>query len=140
MRKLETFRAAFLGASPRLAENPQNVSIAVERGRVVSTGVPALGAEYHYQITAIAQDFAGDFDAVAHAVLQWARQELPGMLMNPEKRDTFIRFEVERISNELIDLMVEVDVVEPMTTQDGRTFEHPMEQPVDSFERLMDGR
>ena len=137
MRKLASLRTAILAADPAFRDNPEKLSFAASNGRVVAGGAEGKGGDYHYKITAIAQDFAGDFDVVAFAVLQWIRAEMPGVLLNPETADKVFRFEVEVLTSELVDLLIEVDVVESMTTDDGVTFDHPLEQPVDSFERLL---
>lgn len=137
MKKLQTFRAALLASSSELAIDPQKTAIFAERGRVVSGGAPGKGWEYRYQITAIIQDFAGDVDAVAHAILEWMRVELPGVLKNPELTDKAFRFEVELMANELVDLQIEVDVDEPVLVGVDGTFAHPPAPPEDPTERWL---
>ncbi len=131
MKKLQSFRAALLAASPELSLDPQKTSIFADSGEAVARAGAARGWEYRYQAVAIIQDFAGDVDAIAHAVIEWIRAEMPGLLANPEKMDKAFRFEVEMISAELVDLQITVTVEEPVSVTAAGTFEHPAPPPID---------
>lgn len=137
MKKLQTFRAALLASSPELAIDPQKVAIFAERGRSVSGGAPGKGWEYQYQATAIIQDFAGDVDAVTRAVLEWMREELPGVLKNPELAAKAFRFECELMANDLVDLQIEVDIDEPVLVGPDGQIIHPPALPEDPTERWL---
>jgi hypothetical protein len=134
MKKMQRFREALLGAWPDLAANPENVAIFAERGRVVSGGSLGRGFAYHYQLTAIIQDFAGDVDRLADAAIQWIRTEMPGLLANPELAEKAMRFEVEMITSELVDLKLEIDVEEAIAVGAAGTITHPPEPPDDLME------
>jgi hypothetical protein len=131
MKKLQSFRTALLGSSAELATDPQKMSIFADNGRAISGAGSGKGFEYHYQAIAIVQDFAGDVDAVSHAVLEWMRVELPGVLMNPEKADKAFRFEVEMLSGDMVDLQITVEVEEPVAVADDGTFNHPAAPSLD---------
>jgi P2 phage tail completion protein R (GpR). len=131
MKKLQSFRDALLGSSAELSLDPQKTSIFADSGDVVARAGAAKGWEYRYQAIAIIQDFAGDVDAVAHAVLEWIRAEMPGLLANPEKMEKAFRFEVEMMSAELVDLQITVTVDEPVAVAGDGTFEHPAAPPLD---------
>jgi hypothetical protein len=131
MKKLQTFRDALLGSSSELALDPQKTSIFADSGDVVARAGAGKGWEYRYQAIAIVQDFAGDVDAVAHAVLEWIRVEMPGLLANPDKMDKAFRFEVEMMSAELVDLQITVTVEEPVSVAPDGSFVHPVPPPMD---------
>ncbi|WP_036129257.1 phage tail protein [Luteibacter mycovicinus] len=137
MKKMQRFREALLASWPDLAANPENVAIFAERGRVVSGGSPGRGFAYHYQLTAIIQDFAGDVDRVADAALRWIRAEMPGLLANPELAEKALRFEVEMITSELVDLKLELDVQEAIAVDAAGTITHPPEPPDDLMENVL---
>jgi len=137
MKKLGTFRAALLAGVPELTNDPQRLSIMAERGKLVAWGGAARGWQYAYQLTAIIQDFAGDMDLLTDTILQWVRVEQPGLLKNPELTAQSVRFEVEVLDNECVDVQIELDLVEAVRTTDGVTFEHPPEPPADPTEAWM---
>jgi hypothetical protein len=134
MKKLSTFRAAMMAAVTDLKNDPQKMSIMAERGKLVSTGGAARGWHYAYQLTAIIQDFAGDMDVLTDTVLQWVRVEQPGLLKNNELNAQGVRFEVEMLDNECVDVQLEIDLIEGVSTVDGSTFVHPDEPPADPTE------
>lgn len=134
MNKPERFRAALLAALPDLANDPQRLSIFVERGKLVASGTPGAGWQYSYQLTAILQDFAGDMDTLAMAVMAWAAVEQPDMLKNPAHAERGIRFECERMTSELADISIEIDLTEAVYAGDGGRFEHPTEPSADLTE------
>lgn len=137
MKKPESFRTAVLTGVPDLARDPQRLAIFVERGKLVSAGAATRGWMYKYQLTAIVQDFAGDMDQLTDTVLQWVRVEQPGALKNNELNEQSVRFEVELLDNECVDVQIEVDLTEAVITTDGKTFVHPPEPPADPTEEWM---
>lgn len=133
MNKLNSFREALLAGVPEFARDPDKLSIMAERGRMIASGEAGLGWQYAYQLTFIVQDFAGDMDRVTHTILQWVRKEQPGLLRNPELAEKSIRFEVEAISSELVDIQIEIDLTEAVRSQDGVTFDHLPEPRVNTW-------
>jgi len=132
MNKPGRFRAALLAALHDVAQDPQRLSIYVERGHLVATGAPGRGWLYTYQLTAVLQDFAGDMDVLASAVTQWVEIEQPDLLKNDTNNKRGIRFECEMMSNELADVAIEIDLTEAVyASADGTTFDHPAEPPAD---------
>lgn len=131
MNKPERFRVALLAALPDLANDPQRLSIFVEKGKLVACGTEGVGWQYSYQLTAILQDFAGDMDALAKAVIAWAAVEQPDMLKNPAQAERGIRFECELMTSELADVVIEIDLTEAVYVGNDGTFEHPAELPAD---------
>lgn len=132
MNKPGRFRTALLAALPDVAQDPQRLSIYVERGHLVATGAPGSGWQYSYQLSAVLQDFAGDMDDLALAVMQWVEVEQPDLLKNDTANKRGVRFECDLISNELADVAIEIDLTEAVyPSVDGTQFVHPAEPPAD---------
>lgn len=131
MNKPERFRVALLTALPDLANDPQRLSIFVEKGKLVASGTEGKGWQYSYQLTAVLQDFAGDMDALANAVIAWVAMAQPDMLKNPMQAERGIRFECELMTSELADIVIEIDLTEAVYADNHGTFEHPAEPPAD---------
>ena len=131
MNKPERFRAALLAALPDLANDPQRLSIFVEKGKLIASGTQGAGWQYSYQLTAILQDFAGDMDTLAMAVAAWVATEQPDMLKNPAHAERGIRFECQLMSSELADIAIEIDLTEAVYAGDDGHFNHPAEPPAD---------
>lgn len=131
MNKPERFRVALLAALPDLANDPQRLSIFVEKGKLIANGTENAGWQYTYQLTAIVQDFAGDMDALAQAVIAWVATEQPDMLKNPVQAERGIRFECELMTSELADIVIEIDLTEAVYAENNGMLEHAAEPPAD---------
>jgi hypothetical protein len=131
MNKPERFRTTLLAALPDLANDPQRLSIFVEKGKLMASGTEGAGWHYSYQLTAILQDFAGDMDMLAKAVIAWVAIEQPDMLKNPAQAERGIRFECELMTAELADVSIDIDLTEAVYVGDDGTFDHPAEPPTD---------
>ena len=137
MNKPERFRAALLAALPDLANDPQRLSIFVEKGKLVASGTEGAGWQYSYQLTAIFQDFAGDMDTLAMAVTAWVSMEQPDMLKNSVQAERGIRFECELMTSELADIAIEIDLTEAVYASADGGFDHPAEPPADPTSEWM---
>jgi hypothetical protein len=131
VNKPERFRVALLAALPDLANDPQRLSIFVEKGKLIASGTEGAGWQYSYQLTVILQDFAGDMDALAKAVIAWVAVEQPDMLKNPLQAERGIRFECELMTSELADIVIEIDLTEAVYAANEGSFDHPAEPPAD---------
>jgi hypothetical protein len=131
MNKPGRFRTALLAAVPELANDPQRLSIFVEKGKLVANGTESAGWTYNYQLTAVLQDFAGDMDALAKAVISWVSIEQPDMLKNPMQAERGIRFECELMTAELADVSIEIDLTEAVYASSEGAFDHPVEPSAD---------
>jgi hypothetical protein len=131
MNKPGRFRMALLAALPDVANDPQRLSIFVEKGKLIANGTDSKGWQYSYQLTAILQDFAGDMDTLAMAVTAWVAVEQPDMLKNPSQAERGIRFECELMTSELADIVIEIDLTEAVYAGSNEVFDHPAEPPAD---------
>ncbi|WP_199098961.1 phage tail protein [Dyella sp. ASV21] len=132
MNKPARLRAAIMAALPDLATNPERLSIFVEKGRLIATGVPGGGWDYAYTATVLIQDFAGDMDDLAGAVIAWLHVEQPDLLLSADERERAIRFQCDLMDNEQADIALEIDLTEAVRANAaGGGYVHPPAPPSD---------
>lgn len=119
MQKLQTLRAHLTAATPLLAENPDKLTVFVERGRLVCAGGSSISFEYAFTARIVILDFAGHADAVMVPLLAWLKRNQNDIFENPDRRASAIRFEAELLSQEGVDLSIEVDLTEAVVVAPG---------------------
>lgn len=112
MLKPGSLRAHLTAALPELARDPERLVVLARAGRIITTGTAALSFEYAYTLQMIVLDYAGHADAVMVPLLAWLKRHQPELMDNPDTRDKAIRFEVEYLTPQTIDLSIEVDITE----------------------------
>jgi len=112
MLKPQLLRAHLTAANPDLQENPERLQVFADKGRLVATGAASLSHEYRYTLTVILTDYAGESAAVMVPLLAWVRVHQPDLVNNADMRDKGIRFEVEFIDQQTVDLSIELDLTE----------------------------
>ena len=112
MLKPGSLRAHLTAAVPSLAANPHNLIVVARGGRTQTTGTGSLSFEYAYTLQVIVLDYAGHADAVLVPLLAWLKRQQPELMDNPDRREKAIRFEVEYLTPQTIDLSIEVDLTE----------------------------
>lgn len=134
MKKAYSLRAFLANAVPELREQPERLRMFVEGGHVVSTGSDSLSFIYRYTVRAVVIDFGADLDLLTVPVLLWLREHEPELLGNKERRENDIRFDVELLNGQALDLVVQIDLTERVVVKDevvdGRnrlTVRHPDE-------------
>jgi len=99
-------------ANPALRRNPDRLHVFAERGRVVATGASSLSFEYQYTLNIIVTEYAGHADAIIVPLLAWARVHQPDLVLNDERRKNGLRFDVEFLNQQAVDLSIEIDLTE----------------------------
>lgn len=134
MKKAYSLRAFLANAVPELREQPERLRMFVEGGHVVSTGSDSLSFIYRYTVRAVVIDFGADLDLLTVPVLLWLREHEPELLANKERRENDIRFDVELLNGQALDLVMQIDLTERVVVKDevvnGRnrlTVRHPDE-------------
>ena len=112
MRKPASLRAHLTAASPELQRNPDKLAIYVREGHLVAAGAATLSFEYRYTLTAVLLDYAGQADAIMVPLLAWLRVNQVEILENPALREKSVRFEVEYLNKESVDIQIEIDLTE----------------------------
>jgi hypothetical protein len=94
MIKPASLRAALTAASPYLAQNPDALTVRIERGEIHSTMHGGLSFEYQYDLVALVMDYANHADMLFLPIIAWLRTAQPDILLNPSRRSDF-SFEVD---------------------------------------------
>lgn len=104
-------------ANEALRRNPDRMQVFADRGRVVSTGASSLSFEYQYTLNIIVTDYSGHADAIIVPLLAWVRVNQPDLMLNDEKRKNGMRFDVEFLNQQSVDLSIELDLTERVVVQ-----------------------
>lgn len=112
MLKPNHLRRHLTDANPALARNPERMQVFADSGRVVSTGASSLSFEYQYTLNVVVMDYAGHADAIIVPLLAWVRVHQPDLVTNRERRENGIRFDVEFLNQQAVDLSIELDLSE----------------------------
>ncbi len=125
MKKAHSLRAFLANAVPELREQPERLKLFVEGGHILSTGSDSLSFVYRYTLRAVLIDFTADLDVLTVPVLLWCREHEPELLDNKERRENDLRFDVEVLNANAVDLVMQIDLTERVVVKDevidGRT-------------------
>lgn len=130
MKKPQNLKDHLLSAVPELQRDPDRVLVFADEGTVRSTLANGLSFEYVYTLTLILTDYAGDLAAVSIPVLDWIRTNQSELMANLEKSKSAIKFEAEILSNDKVDLVIQIPVTERIIIkkeQDKLTITYPDE-------------
>lgn len=80
LHKPASLRRLLLERIPSIRDKPENLSMFVDKGRVLSRATGSLSFQYRYTLNLVVQDYAGDIDALILPILIWIQQEEPELL------------------------------------------------------------
>ena len=113
------------------------VDAATGAGSFAATSAPrALLAQ---ELPGIVADFAQNVNTVMVPLLAWIRQYQPELMMNSDKRENAMRFEVEIQNNETCDIEIKLPLTERVKVwkdEQGLHFEHLPEPPEDPYDGI----
>lgn len=112
MLKPDSLRAQITAAVPSLADNPENLVLFINSGRVQTTGTGTLSFEYAYTLQVIALGYAGHADALVVPMLEWIARNQSELMDNPEKAKNGLRFNAEFLTDTTTDIGFEIDLTE----------------------------
>ena len=112
MLKPGNLRAHLTAALPELARDPEKLVVIASAGRAICTGTGTLSFEYAYTLQIILLDYAGHADAVIVPLIDWVATNQPELLDSPDRREQAIRFDVDYLTAQTIDLAIEIDLTE----------------------------
>lgn len=137
MNKPEQLRALLLSAVPHLKQNPNDLQLFVDQGKVVATGAGRnLSFEYQFNAIVLVTDYAEHADTLMVPLLAWVAEHQSELLTNPDKRENGIRFRAEMINKNKADIEVTIPLTERVKVTPvvgGRTVEHLPEPPFDPY-------
>lgn len=112
MQKPQKLRNFLVEAIPELAQNPEQLLIFVEGGNLCSTFAQGLSFEYKYNLSLVFTDYAGDLAAISIPLLEWLRINQSEILVNLQQMENAIKFNVEVVDNNKVDLVIEIPLTE----------------------------
>ena len=112
MLKPQSLYNLLLAAVPQFAAQPDQLSILVRSGRIVSRLGATLSFEYAYTVQLVALDFTAHPDCIIVPIQSWIRANQPDLVDNPDRRDKGFRFEAEYKGTAVLDLIIELDLTE----------------------------
>lgn len=142
MRKLDALRQFLNDTIPSIRDNPEDLHIFVDQGRIAATGTPSPSFEYRYRLNIILTDFALDPDLLMVPLLVWIAREQP-QLLDQQGNEPF-KFEADILSNKKVDISIELElreVVQVVPRDEGGFDAHHPQEPVYNppFDGVPDG-
>ena len=120
MKKAQSLRNFLTGAIPELQTDPQRLKMFVETGNIVARSGETLSFEYRFTVRLIMLDFSASLDLFAVPLLAWLSTYQPDVLQNKDKAAKALRFDVEVLANDKIDLVIEVDLTESVIVKEDK--------------------
>ncbi|MDH1337616.1 phage tail protein [Comamonas thiooxydans] len=120
MKKPQSLRNFIAGSIPELQIDPQRLKMFVESGNIVARSGETLSFEYRFTVRLIVLDYAGSLDLFAIPILAWLNTYQPDLLQNKDKAAKGLRFDVEVLANDKVDLVIEVDLSEAVIVKEDQ--------------------
>lgn len=115
MKKPDSLKRLLLLTVAQLAENPENLALYVDEGKVAATSGASLSFEYRYKLNLVAQDFAGDRNALIVPLLAWIAEVQPDLLERPGAEP--FTFECELLDGDSVDISITLDLTERVSVR-----------------------
>ncbi|WP_432786959.1 hypothetical protein AAEX37_01020 [Oligella sp. MSHR50489EDL] len=103
---------------PQLHKNPDKLLVFMDDGHIACRGTNSLSYQYHYQLNILLTDFAGHADLIILPLLVYLRTNAPELFENYTKNPSVIRFEIDILNNETIDLTIQMDLTERVRVEE----------------------
>ena len=112
MLKPNEIREIITRSNKYLRVNPDKLQVFIDAGRIACRGASSLSYEYQYTLTVIVQDYPEHADLIVLPLLVYLRTNQPELFENPKKSDDVIKFDIEFLNQNTIDLMIKIDLTE----------------------------
>ncbi|MEY0594280.1 phage tail protein [Providencia manganoxydans] len=136
MKKLTSLREYLSNKIHFLKENPENLYLFVENGRVISTLANTPSYEYEYTVNIIIERFSGDQDILIAVINNWLREHQSDISANPDKRRQDFRFEAVILDNKTAHISIDLNLTERVLAkdQDGKWVIASTSEPSNPFD------
>ncbi|MEY1236075.1 phage tail protein [Providencia manganoxydans] len=136
MKKLTSLREYLSNKIPFLKENPENLYLFVENGRIISTLANTPSYEYEYTVNIIIERFSGDQDILIAVINNWLREHQSDISANPDKRRQDFKFEAVILDNETAHISIDLNLTERVLAkdQDGKWVIASTSEPNNPFD------
>lgn len=119
MLKPVEIREMLTRSIPQLRKNPDKLLVFMDDGQIACRGTGSLSFEYNYQLNIILTDFAGHADFIILPLLVYLRTNQPELFENYQKNKSVIKFEIDILSDETIDLTIQLDLTERVRVEES---------------------
>lgn len=133
MKKPATLRRHLEAHVPHLRRYPDKIHIYIGEGRLVSKLGKSLSFEWHYELKVLFTDFIDSPDTIVVPLLSWIATNQYDIFLDPDARNSAIKFESEVIDHEKIDILFRLPLTERVVvtpTDNGWQCEHCDEPPL----------
>lgn len=136
VKKLTSLRAYLDSKVPFLKDNPENLYLFVENGRIISTLEETPSFEYEYTANIIIEHYSGDQNVLIAVVNDWLRKNQSDISANPTKRQQDFKFEAVILDNTTAHISIELNLTERVLAIDkeGKYVIEATPEPVDPFD------
>lgn len=124
MKKPEQLKLYLLHAIAELQQNPDRLLIFVDDGKIRHTHAQGLSFEYHYTLTLVLTDYAGDLAGITIPLLDWLKVNQSELFANLSKVEEGLPFEAEILSNHTVDLVIKLPLTERVIVKKHNTQLH----------------
>ena len=131
MKKPESLRTFLCEKVPALEKNPENLSVFIDNGSIVSTVATSLSYEYRYTLNVIVMNFSGNQNLLMAPIVAWLRENQPDVLNNPEMRERALTFEADILNNTSCDISIDLMLTERVivSEQNGKLVVEAVGEP-----------
>ncbi len=123
MQKPPSLRAFLTAAVPHFARNPSALLMHVTAGNIATRMGQNLGYEYRYTLSITILEYSDHPDTIFFPLAHWLRTHQPDLLLNHQKGDEALKFEVDIIDAQTSDIAIEMQLdecVDVLLQDDGR--------------------
>lgn len=137
MKKLANIRSYLNEKIPYLKQNPDNLYLFVENGRIIATLANSGSFEYEYTLNIIIERFSGDQNILFAVIVDWLRRHQSDTPANPNKRENNFSFESVILDNDTANISIDLKLTERVTvkTVNGKQFVEAIPEPDNPFEQ-----
>lgn len=137
MYKPSSLRAALEVANPDLARDADRLKVFIEAGSIACTAAKSISFEYAYTLNVVVIDYTAHPDRLIVPALAWISTHQPELLQNRDLMREGFKFEAEILSNNAIDISLQLRLTERVRVAEqaggGHAIEHLPEPPLDPY-------
>lgn len=135
VKKLTNLREYLDSKIPFLKDNPENLYLFVENGRIISTLEETPSFEYEYTANIIIERYSGDQNVLIAVVNDWLRKNQSDISTNPAKRQQDFRFEAVILDNKTAHISIDLNLTERVLAidKDGKYVIEATPEPANPF-------
>lgn len=135
VKKLTSLRGYLDSKVPFLKDNPENLYLFVENGRIISTLEETPSFEYEYTANIIIERYFGDQNVLIAVVNDWLRKNQSDISANPAKRQQDFRFEAVILDNKTAHISIDLNLTERVLAidKDGKYVIEATPEPDNPF-------